>query len=81
MGPSQIAPGGASKRFGNTKTLPQAEFISAEEVQSSPGTHFNRRLKWDGGDKRDRTVDPLLAKQVLSQLSYTPVSSSVRPLN
>ena len=25
-----------------------------------------------GGDKRDRTVDPLLAKQVLSQLSYTP---------
>ena len=25
------------------------------------------------GDKRDRTVDPLLAKQVLSQLSYTPV--------
>ena len=28
-----------------------------------------------GGDKRDRTADPLLAKQVLSQLSYTPVLS------
>ena len=28
-----------------------------------------------GGDKRDRTADPLLAKQVLSQLSYTPVYS------
>ena len=27
-----------------------------------------------GGDKRDRTADPLLAKQVLSQLSYTPMS-------
>ena len=26
-----------------------------------------------GGDKRDRTADPLLAKQVLSQLSYTPI--------
>ena len=26
-----------------------------------------------GGDKRVRTADPLLAKQVLSQLSYTPV--------
>ena len=26
-----------------------------------------------GGDGQDRTVDPLLAKQVLSQLSYTPV--------
>ena len=27
-----------------------------------------------GGDKRDRTVDLLLAKQALSQLSYTPMS-------
>ena len=26
-----------------------------------------------GGDERVRTADPLLAKQVLSQLSYTPV--------
>ena len=25
-----------------------------------------------GGDKEARTLDPLLAKQVLSQLSYTP---------
>ena len=30
-------------------------------------------LKLDGGDNRDRTDDPLLAKQVLSQLSYTPM--------
>ena len=30
-----------------------------------------------GGDKRDRTADPLLAKQVLSQLSYTPISTLV----
>ena len=33
-----------------------------------------------GGDKRDRTVDPLLAKQVLSQLSYTPIFSSLKIL-
>jgi hypothetical protein len=26
-----------------------------------------------GGAERDRTVDPLLAKQVLSQLSYSPI--------
>ena len=26
-----------------------------------------------GGDERNRTADPLLARQVLSQLSYTPV--------
>ena len=30
-----------------------------------------------GGDKRDRTADPLLAKQVLSQLSYTPSSKKL----
>ena len=32
-----------------------------------------------GGASRDRTDDPLLAKQVLSQLSYGPVSASDRP--
>ena len=26
-----------------------------------------------GGDEENRTPDPLLAKQVLSQLSYTPM--------
>ena len=30
-----------------------------------------------GGDKGIRTLDPLLAGQVLSQLSYTPISSGV----
>ena len=30
-----------------------------------------------GGDNRNRTDDPLLAKQVLSQLSYTPKSLSL----
>ena len=29
-----------------------------------------------GGDERVRTDDPLLAKQVLSQLSYTPINGS-----
>jgi hypothetical protein len=29
-------------------------------------------MKAFGGRDRDRTGDPLLAKQVLSQLSYTP---------
>ncbi len=31
-------------------------------------------LPADGGADRDRTDDPLLAKQVLSQLSYSPGS-------
>ena len=30
-----------------------------------------------GGGKEDRTPDPLLAKQVLSQLSYTPAICSI----
>ena len=30
-------------------------------------------LSGPGGDERVRTDDPLLAKQVLSQLSYTPI--------
>ena len=29
---------------------------------------------WFGGDEQNRTVDPLLARQVLSQLSYAPMS-------
>ena len=30
-----------------------------------------------GGDEEDRNPDPLLAKQVLSQLSYTPIGLSI----
>src|SRR5690606_16740877 len=33
--------------------------------------------KHDGGAGRDRTDDPLLAKQVLSQLSYGPLSCNM----
>jgi hypothetical protein len=34
--------------------------------------HNSFAFKRIGGRGRDRTGDPLLAKQVLSQLSYTP---------
>ena len=33
----------------------------------------------NGGAERDRTADPLLAKQVLSQLSYSPNSLGTAP--
>ena len=33
---------------------------------------FQKHRGIRGGGERDRTDDPLLAKQVLSQLSYTP---------
>ena len=35
----------------------------------------NWSLPIHGGDEEIRTLDPLLAGQVLSQLSYTPVAS------
>ena len=35
-------------------------------------------MKLYGGDKRDRTADPLLARQVLYQLSYTPGLSETK---
>ena len=34
------------------------------------------KRKVTGGDEENRTPDPLLARQVLSQLSYTPVGSA-----
>ena len=36
------------------------------------GDAHRQLLLTSGGDERDRTADPLLARQVLSQLSYTP---------
>ena len=47
---------------------------------------FSRKISLAGGDEEIRTLDPLLAGQVLSQLSYTPefsrlFSSSSGPEN
>ena len=40
-------------------------------------SHMSRKRETEGnGGDRDRTDDPLLAKQVLSQLSYAPVNSA-----
>ena len=36
------------------------------------------RYKSNGGGERDRTDDILLAKQALSQLSYTPIYAAHR---
>jgi hypothetical protein len=35
-------------------------------------SRYNKKTKIYGGAKRDRTADLLLARQALSQLSYTP---------
>lgn len=42
-------------------------------VRSNHLSYRPKKSSSDGGASRDRTDDPLLAKQVLSQLSYGPV--------
>ena len=71
---------------------PRAEEQNLSQFRSKVGApqdvHFEAvPLEEDGGADRDRTGDPLLAKQVLSQLSYSPafqgwwawVDSNYRP--
>ena len=51
--------------------LTRLAFLLCRVIPRDKG--FFKPLTHAGGDNRDRTDDPLLAKQVLSQLSYTPV--------
>ena len=41
-------------------------------ISSTPSRSASRRRTRPGGDGRDRTDDLMLAKQLLSQLSYVP---------
>ena len=43
-----------------------------------PSPVVRRPSSKNGGAERDRTADPLLAKQVLSQLSYSPIFDALR---
>ena len=52
----------------------RSNHLSYEPIQLSPSGVPSPPLKEFGGDEEDRTPDPLLAGQVLSQLSYTPNS-------
>ena len=51
------------------RPLPRTSARSLRKISGLPAG----ALAQAGGGKRDRTADPLLAKQVLFQLSYTPV--------
>lgn len=54
-----------------------AKRLFLQRISYDRQSQFN--TKRIGGAERDRTADPLLAKQVLSQLSYSPNHSSVNP--
>ena len=66
----------------NAQRFPPATLIRLYELLKNDSRSFDRTGKAStmacrcangiGGGERDRTDDPLLAKQVLSQLSYTP---------
>ena len=42
-------------------------------IQQRPLRVWQRGFRAAGGDEEARTLDPLRARQVLSQLSYTPI--------
>ena len=42
-------------------------------TQGDKNVPYGQKDDRNGGDEENRTPDPLLARQVLSQLSYTPV--------
>ena len=50
---------------------------SCMPCKRSPNWAITPQCFFNGGGIRDRTVDPLLAKQMLSQLSYTPTREPV----
>jgi hypothetical protein len=53
---------------------PEDDAISAQPLMGISAIQESVILR-NGGADRDRTDDPLLAKQMLSQLSYSPGSS------
>ena len=52
-------------------------YLGVSFIYLVPST-FCLLFRTSGGDEEDRTPDPLRARQVLSQLSYTPIFSRVR---
>ena len=57
--------------------------VRSNHLSYEPIKHFLSLVRWLGsipqplgGDEEDRTPDPLRARQVLSQLSYTPIKIS-----
>ena len=62
------------KMVGSSGLEPPTSRLSGVRSNHLSYEPISLSLKISGGDERDRTDDPLLAKQVLSQLSYTPLS-------
>ena len=55
----------------------RSNHLSYKPMRFGGGRRFRLPTPF-GGDEEDRTPDPLLAKQVLSQLSYTPITGTFK---
>ena len=63
-----------SSLFQDQIEIPESQILQSNiEFIEVLFAYFLFQEKVSGGDNRARTDDPLLAKQVLSQLSYTPI--------
>ena len=65
---SRVGPGGSSRGWTRAIRLRRGLLSNAEGFSADEG----------GGDEETRTPDPLLAKEMLCQLSYVPVTGSTR---
>ena len=59
--------------FGNSNAQSVAKDSKKDSVVGGAGTYLLGTEVNSGGAEEARTPDPLLAKQVLSQLSYSPL--------
>ena len=59
--------------FGNSNAQSVAKDSKKDSVVGGAGTYLLGTEDNSGGAEEARTPDPLLAKQVLSQLSYSPL--------
>ena len=77
--PRAFAQGQATRANSQSHSYPQCQRAGIRDQASQPALFMFLGMARDrpqsaGGADRDRTGDPLLAKQVLSQLSYGPKS-------
>ena len=73
MGPSGLEPPTSRLSGVRSNHLSYEPFSAASRSRL-----FGSPLLNPGGDEEIRTPDPLLARQVLSHLSYTPISAGVK---
>ncbi len=73
-----------SRRLGqrgreSLRGLPDLQFLRVDLKQCFDPHYVSGRRRGGGGDEETRTPDPLLAKEMLFQLSYVPLPAGIVP--